>query len=123
MPLTILKKINQVPISYQSRDSLGSQPRLMKFCTDTFSTTDPKNLIAPFHVGIMALPHDPATTPNLPQVDASSNTWDPSTISNVIFSAIMVFIGIIAIWQAHRAHRRSSRALDRGSELPKAQSP
>jgi prolipoprotein diacylglyceryltransferase len=68
----------------------------------------------------MALPHDSATTPNLPQADTSSNTWDPSTISNVIFSTIMVFIGLIAIWQAHQAHRRSSRALDREFELPES---
>jgi hypothetical protein len=68
----------------------------------------------------MALPNDPATTPNIPQADTASNTWDPSTISNVIFSAIMVFIGIIAIWQAHRAHRRSIRALDRESGSTKA---
>jgi prolipoprotein diacylglyceryltransferase len=63
----------------------------------------------------MALPHDPTTTPTLPQADTASNTWDPSTISNLVFSAIMVFIGIIAIWQAHKAHRRPSRALDRES--------
>jgi hypothetical protein len=53
----------------------------------------------------MSLPNDPATTPNLPQGNSSSDTWNPVTISNVIFSAIMVFIGIIAIWQAHRANR------------------
>jgi hypothetical protein len=70
----------------------------------------------------MALPHDlqhnPTATPNIPQADTASNTWDPSTISNLIFSAIMVFIGIVAIWQAHKAHHRSSRALDRESRLP-----
>jgi len=66
----------------------------------------------------MALPYDPTTTLNFPQADTASNTWDPSTISNLIFSAIMVFIGIVAIWQAHKAHRRSSRVLDRESGLP-----
>jgi hypothetical protein len=60
----------------------------------------------------MVLPNDPTTMPDLPQPPIGSNTWDPITISNIIFSAIMVFIGIIAIWQAHRASRPHHRVLD-----------
>jgi hypothetical protein len=60
----------------------------------------------------MVSPYDPATVPNLPQPNATPSTWDPTTISNIIFSAIMVFIGIIAIWQAHQAARRRQRLPD-----------
>jgi hypothetical protein len=69
----------------------------------------------------MALVSDPATTPNIPQVNGSSDAWDPATISNVVFSAVMVFIGIVAIWQAHRAHYRSRHALNMDGQQERPQ--
>src|SRR5436190_24211352 len=62
--------------------------------------------ISPLHVSpAVCLPYPP-TTPSdvvLPNSNGS-NGWDPSTISQVVFSAIMVFIGLVAIWQARRFH-------------------
>lgn len=46
--------------------------------------------------------NNPATMPNLPQGTNSQAAWDPNTISNVVFGAIMVLIGIIAVWQGRR---------------------
>lgn len=69
----------------------------------------------------MALVSDPATAPNIPQVNGSSDAWDPVTISNVVFSAVMVFIGIVAIWQAHRAHYRSRHALNMDGQQERPQ--
>lgn len=45
-----------------------------------------------------------STLPNLPQNTGSSSSWDPSAIANIIFGIIMVFVGIVAIWQGR--HRR-----------------
>jgi hypothetical protein len=45
-----------------------------------------------------------STMPNPPQNTESSSSWDPSTIANIIFGIIMVFVGIVAIWQGR--HRR-----------------
>ncbi len=42
--------------------------------------------------------------PNLPQNAATQTSWDPSTISNIVFGIIMVFVGIVAVWQGR--HRR-----------------
>jgi hypothetical protein len=42
--------------------------------------------------------------PNPPQNTGSSSSWDLSTIANIIFGIIMVFVGIVAIWQGR--HRR-----------------
>jgi hypothetical protein len=44
------------------------------------------------------------TLPNLQQNAGSPSSWDPSTISNIVFGIIMVFVGITAIWQGR--HRR-----------------
>jgi hypothetical protein len=44
-----------------------------------------------------------STLPNLPQNSGPQTSWDPSTISNIVFGIIMVFVGIVAIWQGrHR---------------------
>jgi len=44
-----------------------------------------------------------STLPNLPQSNGPQTSWDPSTISNIVFGIIMVFVGIVAIWQGrHR---------------------
>jgi hypothetical protein len=48
--------------------------------------------------------NNPATLPNLPQDSGTQSNWDPSTISNLVFGSIMVFVGMIAIWQGR--HRR-----------------
>jgi hypothetical protein len=45
-----------------------------------------------------------STLPNLPQNNDPQTSWDPSTISNIVFGIIMVFVGIVAIWQGR--HRR-----------------
>ena len=46
--------------------------------------------------------NDTPTMPNLPQSADSQTSWDPSTISNIVFGAIMIFVGIIAVWQGRR---------------------
>jgi hypothetical protein len=45
---------------------------------------------------------NPALTPNLPQITTSQTQWDPATISNMVFGSIMVFVGMVAIWQGRR---------------------
>jgi hypothetical protein len=45
---------------------------------------------------------NPALTPNLPQNTTSQTQWDPATISNMVFGSIMVFVGMVAIWQGRR---------------------
>jgi hypothetical protein len=45
---------------------------------------------------------NPALTPNLPQSASSPTPWDPTTISNMVFGSIMVFVGMVAIWQGRR---------------------
>ncbi|KAI9769874.1 MAG: hypothetical protein M1839_003571 [Geoglossum umbratile] len=42
----------------------------------------------------------------------ASNVWDPSTISDIVFFIVMVFIGLIAIWQVYHAGLSSRRTID-----------
>jgi hypothetical protein len=45
-----------------------------------------------------------AAIQNLPPNPPSQAQWDPSTIANIIFGIVMVFVGMVAIWQGR--HRR-----------------
>ena len=70
-------------------------------------------ILSLYHHYTIARPIDPTTMRNnILSNNNASNVWDPSTISNIALSAIMVFIGLIAIWQAYHTSLASRRTTD-----------